>query len=65
MNMLLPTGKAANHTGIRPRLPRIADRLQVLDNASPHRLSRVEAGPMVRATVMNWRLHAGQMCVAA
>jgi hypothetical protein len=49
MSVLLPTGKAANHTGIRRRLARTADLLQVLDNASPHRMSRVEAGPMVVA----------------
>lgn len=49
MSVLLPTGKAANHTGIRRRLARTADRLQVLDNVSPHRMSRVEGGPMVVA----------------
>ena len=49
MSVLLPTGKAANHTGIRRRLARTADRLQVLDDASPHRLSRVEGGPIVIA----------------
>ena len=49
MSVLLPTGKAANHTGIRRRLARTADLLQVLDDASPHRMSRVEGGPMVIA----------------
>ena len=49
MSVLLPTGKAANHTGIRRRLARAADRLQILDDASPHRMSRVEGGPMVIA----------------
>lgn len=47
MSVLLPTGKAANHTGIRRRLALTADRLQALDNASPHRMSRVEGGPML------------------
>jgi hypothetical protein len=47
MSVLLPTGKAANHTGIRRRLARTADRLQALDNASPHRMSRAEGGPML------------------
>lgn len=49
MSALLPTGKAANHTGIRRRLARAADRLQALDNASPHRMSRAEGGPVVVA----------------
>jgi len=49
MSVLLPTGKAANHTGIRRRLARTADRLQILDDASPHRMSRVEGGPIVVA----------------
>jgi hypothetical protein len=49
MSVLLPTGKAANHTGIRRRLARTADRLQALDDAGPHRISRVEGGPVVVA----------------
>jgi hypothetical protein len=49
MNVLLPTGKAANHTSIRRRLASTADRLQILDNASPHRMSRAEGGPVVVA----------------
>jgi hypothetical protein len=49
IGMLLPTGKAANHTGIRRRLARTADRLQILDNSSPHRMSRAEGGPVVVA----------------
>jgi hypothetical protein len=49
MSMLLPIGKAANHTSIRRRLARTADRLQVLDSASPHRISRAEGGPMLVA----------------
>ncbi len=49
MSVLLLTGKAANHTGIRRRLAWTADRLQVLDNASPHRMSRAEGGPVVVA----------------
>ena len=49
MSVLPPAGKAANHTGIRRRLARTADLLQVLDNASPHRMSRVEGDPMVVA----------------
>jgi hypothetical protein len=49
MSTLLPTGKAANHTGIRRRLARTADHLQGLDDASPHRMSRVEGGPMLVA----------------
>ena len=47
MSVLLPTSKATNHTGVRRRLARTADRLQALDNASPHRMSRAEGGPMV------------------
>jgi hypothetical protein len=49
MSVLLPTGKAANHTGIRRRLARTDDRLQLLDDASPHRMSRAEGGPVVVA----------------
>jgi hypothetical protein len=49
MSVLPPTGKAANHPGIRRRLARTANLLQVLDNASAHRMSRVEGGPMVVA----------------
>jgi hypothetical protein len=47
MSVLLPTCKAINHTGVRRRLGRTADRLQVLDNASPHRVSRAKGSPMV------------------
>jgi hypothetical protein len=63
MSVLLPTGKAANHTGIRRRLARTADRLQVLDNASPHRMSRVEGGPMVVA-LDGAHIRAGSRCRA-
>ena len=49
MSVCLPTGKAANHTSIRRRLARAADRLQILDDASPYRMSRVEGRPMVIA----------------
>jgi hypothetical protein len=47
MSVLLPTSKAANHTGVRRRLAQTADRLQALDNASPHRMSRAKGSPMV------------------
>jgi hypothetical protein len=36
MGVLLPTSKAINHTGVRRGLALTADRLQALDNASPH-----------------------------
>jgi hypothetical protein len=49
MSTLLPMGKAANHTGIRRRLARTADRLQALDDASPHRMSRAGGGPTLVA----------------
>ena len=49
MSVLLPTGKAANHTGVRRRLALTADRLQALDNAGPHRMSRADGGPMLVA----------------
>ncbi len=49
MSVLLPTGKAANHTGVRRGLARTADRLQAFDDAAPHRISRVEGGPVVVA----------------
>ena len=47
MSVLLPRSKAINHTGVRRRLARTADRLQAFDNASPHRMSRAKGGPMV------------------
>jgi hypothetical protein len=47
MSLLLPTAKAINHTGVRRRLARTADRLQAVDNAMPHRMSRAKGGPMV------------------
>jgi hypothetical protein len=47
MRILLPSSKATNHTGVRRRLARTADRLQALDDASPHRMSRAKRGPMV------------------
>lgn len=47
MSVLLPTSEAINHTGVRRRLAGTADRLQALDNAMPHRMSRARGGPMV------------------
>ena len=47
MNLLLPAGKATNHTGVRRRLARTAERLQALDGSSPHRMRRAKGGPMV------------------
>jgi hypothetical protein len=47
MNVLLPMSKATNHTGIRRRLARTAERLQALDNSSPHRMSRAHGSPML------------------
>lgn len=49
MSILLPKSKASNHTGVRRRVARTADRLQALDNASPHRMSRAKGGQMVVA----------------
>jgi hypothetical protein len=47
MNILLPMSKATNHTGVRRRLARTAERLQTLDNSSPHRMSRAHGSPML------------------
>lgn len=47
MGLLLPTGTAANHTGVRRRLVRTAGRLQARDDASPHRMSLARGSPIV------------------
>jgi hypothetical protein len=47
MSVLLPRGQAINHSSVRRCLAGTADRLQALDNASPHRMSRAKRGPMV------------------
>lgn len=47
MGLLLPASSAANHTGVRRRLARAADRLQVRDHASPHRMSLARGSPVV------------------
>jgi hypothetical protein len=47
MSVLLPTSRAANPTGVRRRLAQTGDRLQALDKASPHRMSRAKGGPIM------------------
>lgn len=47
MALLLPADTAANHTSVRRRLGRMADRLQALDDARPHRMSLARSSPMI------------------
>ena len=47
MNMLLPSNKSSNHTSVRRRLARMADRLKARDDASAHRMSLAHGSPMV------------------
>jgi hypothetical protein len=47
MSLLLPSNKSSNHTSVRRRLARTADRLQARDDASPHRMSLARGSPMV------------------
>lgn len=47
MGLLLPASTAANHTGVRRRLAKTADRLQARDDASPHRMSLARGSPIV------------------
>ncbi len=46
MGLLLPAGPTANHTGVRRRLTKMADRLQARDDASPHRMSLARGSPL-------------------
>jgi hypothetical protein len=47
LRLLLPSGSAANYTAVRRRLAQTADRLQARDDASPHRMSLAQSGPVV------------------
>jgi len=46
MSLLLLASAAANHTSVRRRLARTADRLQAHDDAGPHRMSLARGSPM-------------------
>ena len=47
LGLLLPASTAVNHTGVRRRLARTADRLQARDGASSHRMSLARGTPII------------------
>jgi hypothetical protein len=46
MNMFGPANGKHNHTGVRSRLGKVADRIEARDRQIPYRMSRSSGGPI-------------------
>lgn len=46
LDLFVPAARPHNHKSVRNRLARVADHIETKDLSSPHRMSRVEPGPM-------------------